>query len=106
VTTLSKLECKLERISLALHDPGISVREVRAFLIIAKACREDEPLTTEDVRRLLGMSSQTAHTMIQNFVDSRLIERRNCTSDGRARLLILTEMGVDIATRFQQLMEE
>lgn len=97
---LTSLDCVLEQLQRALGvtpSADLSTRQVRAFLMICKASIEGDPLTTEDLRRLLNLASQTAHNTVTYFVDRELITRDIATFDGRAKHLQLTDKGRNIA---------
>lgn len=65
--------------------------------MIAKASIEGDPLNTEDLRRFLNLSSQTAHNTIAQFVENGFIERVTAPLDARAKHLQLTAAGKSIA---------
>jgi DNA-binding MarR family transcriptional regulator len=65
--------------------------------MLAKASMEGDPLTTEDLRRYLNLSSQTAHNTVTYFVEHGFITRETATFDGRAKHLQLTNAGRSIA---------
>lgn len=95
---LAALESTLERIQRALNKTSdLTTRQIRAFLMVAKASLEGDPLTTEDLRRYLNLSSQTAHNTVTYFVDHGFIKREIATFDGRAKHLHLTDSGRTIA---------
>lgn len=94
---LAALESTLERVQRALSSADLTTRQVRAFLMLAKASIEGDPLTTEDLRRYLNLSSQTAHKTITYFVEHGFITRETATFDGRAKHLQLTDAGRSIA---------
>lgn len=97
---LSELESAIERVQRALSTQqscDLSSRQLRAFLMIAKASIEEDPLTTEDLRRYLNLSSQTAHNTVTYFVHHGFVKREVATFDGRAKHLHLTAAGKTIA---------
>lgn len=96
---ISEIESRLERLQSAFGNKhnDVTVRQLRAFLMIAKASIENEPLTTEDIRRLLNLSSQAAHKMVSQFVDTGFITKHVDLNDGRAKSLVLTDAGMKLA---------
>lgn len=97
---LASLERALEQLQQALNvKTDLSTKQVRAFLMISKASIEGDPLTTEDLRRFLNLSSQTAHNTICLFVAQDLVVRQAAVFDGRAKHLQLTDAGRSVAHR-------
>lgn len=96
---LAALESALEQVQLALTKPNsdLTTRQIRAFLMLAKASLEGDPLTTEDLRRFLNLSSQTAHKTVSYFVELGLVERQRVWFDQRAKHLALTQAGRAVA---------
>lgn len=92
---LARLDEDVERIQRSLratHD----MRAARAFLLLGKASLENEPLTTQDLARLLDLAAQTAHNTVQQFVAEGLVVKRRYDLDARVKHLVLTEKGVAV----------
>jgi DNA-binding MarR family transcriptional regulator len=94
---LAAIDRTLERLQRAFNDDGIDITQVRAFLMLAKASIEGDPLTTEDLRRLLNVSSSYAHRTVTQFAQRGLVERKPAIYDCRAKLLQLTSEGRAVA---------
>lgn len=96
---LSALDRTLERAQKALtrRTADMNTRQLRAFLMLAKASMEGEPFTTEDLRKYLNLSSSLAHKTVTYFVDNGFVEKQVTALDGRAKALHLTRAGAAIA---------
>jgi DNA-binding MarR family transcriptional regulator len=99
MSPLAKLEFYIERISTKLggRRADLSARQMRAFLIIAKASMDDEPINQEDLVHILGMPRQTASDTVRRFIELGLITREVCPTDRRTKCLVLTEHGQKFA---------
>ena len=90
---LARLDEDVERIQRSLRATN-DMRAARAFLLLGKASLENEPLTTQDLARLLGLAAQTAHNTVQQFVEEGLVIKRRYDHDARVKHLVLTEKGL------------
>ena len=94
---LARLDQDVERIQRSLratHD----MRAARAFLLLGKASIEGEPLTTQDLARLLDLAAQTAHNTVRGFVAEGIVAKLRYAQDARVWHLVLTEKGLNVLT--------
>lgn len=103
---LSSLEYVIDRMTKILCGGHTTdVRQLRAFLMIAKASNDDEPLNQEDLITLLLMSRQAACDTVQRFVRCGVVAREVSTTDRRVKLLVLTDQGREIAQKISNYLE-
>lgn len=100
LAVLARLGRDFERIRASIgasHD--LTTRQAQAFCMIGKASLEGEPLTAQDLIRLLGLASQSAHNTIRHFVRAGYVMQRRSDSDARVKHLVLTEQGTSALRR-------
>jgi DNA-binding MarR family transcriptional regulator len=101
--SLARLDADFERILRALHaSHDLTTRQVRALLMIGKASSEGEPLTCNDLKRYLGLASQTASNTVHRFVELGYLRQERCESDARVKHLVLTDEGKEALRRMSE----
>lgn len=103
VQRLARIEQDFERILTALgkgHD--LTTKQVRAFAMIGKASLEGDPFTAQDLKRHLGLASQTASNTVARFVELGYLTQKRCDHDARIKHLVLTEAGTDALRRMSE----
>lgn len=88
--TANRLARALNR---AAENAALAHRTTLPQLFILQVLGEGIPLSNADVARRTFVSSQAAHIVVRELVDTGLIERIDHASNRRVRLLRLTDAG-------------
>ncbi|MDH2416240.1 MarR family transcriptional regulator [Nocardioides sp. CER19] len=70
-------------------DLGVS--DLRATRFVMTACSRGEPVTPRDVARHLGLTTAATTTVLDRLVEAGHVERRPHPTDGRSKVLVVTD---------------
>lgn len=86
------------RINYELTDQGLSASAAIPLVILL---RNENPVRQCDLAEKLGIEGPSLVRILDGLEESRLIERKPDSTDRRARLLILTESGREMAEQVE-----
>lgn len=70
---------------------ALGVSDVRATRFVMTACSEGVPVTPRDVARHLGLTTAATTTVLDRLVEAGHVERRPHPTDGRSKVLVVTD---------------
>jgi DNA-binding MarR family transcriptional regulator len=70
---------------------SMGVSDLRATRFVMTACSEGRPVTPRDVARHLGLTTAATTTVLDRLVEAGHVERRPHPTDGRSKVVVITE---------------
>ena len=88
-----------------LRLSGYDVTPVQSRTLIFLSCRGGEDVTQRDLEKELQLKPSTVNGIVSRLEEKGYISRRTSPSDGRCRLVSLTEAGRKKVEAFEAIME-
>jgi DNA-binding MarR family transcriptional regulator len=69
----------------------LGISDLRATRFVMTACTQGVPVTPRDVARHLGLTTAATTTVLDRLVEAGHVERRPHPTDGRSKVLVVTD---------------
>lgn len=88
-----------------LRRNGYDVTPVQSHALIYLSRHRDEQITQRDLERALKLKASTINGLVERLLEKNYISRCSSPTDGRCRLLHLTEEGEQMVESFRAALE-
>ena len=89
-----------------LRRRGYDVTPVQSSALIYLSKHRDEDITQRDLERAMRLKPSTINGIVDRLLEKEYITRCSCPSDGRCRLLHLTEKGATMVDSFREALDQ
>ncbi len=89
-----------------LRRRGYDVTPVQSSALIYLSKHRDENITQRDLERAMRLKPSTINGIVDRLLEKEYITRCSCPSDGRCRLLHLTEKGAVMVDSFREALDQ
>jgi len=89
-----------------LRRRGYDVTPVQSSALIYLSKHRDENITQRDLERAMRLKPSTINGIVDRLLEKEYITRCSCPSDGRCRLLHLTEKGATMVDSFREALDQ
>ena len=89
-----------------LRLSGYDVTHVQSRTLMILSCRGDEDVTQRELEKELQLRPSTVNGIVNRLEEKGYVTRRTSPSDGRCRLVSLTEAGRQQVAAFEAIMDD
>lgn len=93
------------RVDAELRRNGYDVTPVQSHALIFLSCHRGEQITQRDLERAMKLKPSTINGLVERLLEKNYISRCASPTDGRCRLLHLTEEGERMVESFRTALE-
>ena len=88
-----------------LRSAGYNITPVQSRTLVYLSCRREQPVTQRDLEQELHLKPSTVNGIVSRLEEKGFVARRASPTDGRCRLVSLTEAGQEQVDEFESIID-